>query len=132
MIKKKPSLVSDLGRRERQIMDTIFRLGQASVKEVLDALPDPPSYSSVRTMVGHLEKKGLLKHRRDGMRYVYSPTDSPSSASQSAVSHLVKTFFKGSVGKAAAAILDSKSAKLSEEELSRIEKIIEQARGRKS
>ncbi len=132
MIKKKPSLVLDLGRRERQIMDTIFRLGQATVKEVLEAMPDPPSYSSVRTMVGHLEKKGLLKHRRDGMRYVYSPTDSQSAASQTAISHLIKTFFKGSVGQAAAAILDSKSAKLSEEDLARIEKIIEQARSRRS
>ena len=132
MRKKKPSLVSDLGRRERQIMDVIFSLGQASVKEVHEGLPDPPSYSAVRTMIGYLEKKGLLRHHRDGLRYVYSPTDSQKSASQSAVSHLIKTFFKGSVGQAAAAILDSKSARLSEEELCRIEAIIEQARGRKS
>jgi len=132
MAKKKPSLVSDLGRRERQIMDVIFSLGQASVKEVHESLPDPPSYSAVRTMIGHLEKKGLLKHYRDGLRYVYSPTDSQRSASQSAVSHLIKTFFKGSIGHAAAAILDSESANLSEEELCRIEAIIEQARGRKS
>jgi predicted transcriptional regulator len=113
-------------------MDVIFRLGQASVKEVHESMPDPPSYSAVRTMIGHLEKKGLLKHQRDGLRYVYSPTDSQKSASQSAVTHLIKTFFQGSVGQAAAAILDSKSAKLSEEDLCRIEAIIEQARGRKS
>ena len=76
----------DLGRRERQIMDAIFQLGEASVGAVRRSLPDPPSYSAVRTMIGSLEQKGLLKHRRVGIKYVYRPTQSPAAASRSASS----------------------------------------------
>ena len=119
----------DLGRRERQIMDVIYRLGSASVKEVLELLPDPPSYSATRTMVNLLEKKGHLRHRRDGQKYVYTPTGSPQAARQSAIRHLLKTFFQGSAGLAAAAILDSNSAKLCAEDLARLEALIQQARG---
>lgn len=119
----------DLGRRERQIMDVIYRLGSASVKEVLELLPDPPSYSATRTMVNLLEKKGHLRHRRDGQKYVYTPTGSPQAARQSAITHLLKTFFQGSAGQAAAAIIDANSAKLSAEDLTRLEVLIQQARG---
>src|SRR5580704_10492732 len=70
----------DLGRRERQIMDAIHQLGEASVNDVLDRLPDPPSYSAVRTMMRLLEEKGFLKHRREGMKYVYRPTEAPAEA----------------------------------------------------
>ncbi len=79
----------DLGRRERQIMDAIFQLGEASVGAFRRSLPDPPSYSAVRTMIGSLEQKGLLKHRRVGIKYVYRPTQSPAAASRSALKHLL-------------------------------------------
>jgi predicted transcriptional regulator len=118
----------DLGRRERQIMDVIFRLGEGAVAEVRRELPDPPSYSAVRTMIRLLESKGLLKHRRDGNRYVYRPTQSKDSASRSALRHLIATFFSGSASDAVAAILDESSENLSDEDLGRIEQLIDQAR----
>ncbi len=117
---------NELGARERQIMDLIFALGEASVSDVLERLTNPPSYSAVRTMIRLLESKGLLKHRRDGTRYVYRPTQSKESASRSAMSHLLNTFFGGSAPDAVAALFDSE--KLSEDDLSRIEKLINDAR----
>ena len=118
----------DLGRRERQIMNVIFQLGEASVSDVLAQLPDPPSYSSVRTMIRHLESKGLLKHRRDGMRYVYRPTQSRESASRKALRSLLNTFFAGSPADAVAAILDESGQKLSDEDFQRLQDLIDQAR----
>lgn len=118
----------DLGRRERQIMDVIFQLEEASVSEVLERMPDPPSYSSVRTMIRILERKGFLKHRRDGNRYLYRPKESKDTASRSALKHLISTFFKGSASDAVAAILDDNAEQLSEAELNRLEKLIEEAR----
>jgi len=118
----------DLGRRERQIMDVIFQLGEASVGDVLERLPDPPSYSAVRTMIRHLESKGLLRHRREGTKYVYRPTQSKDSASRSALRHLISTFFGDSAPDAVAAILDVSSERLSEDDLNRIERLIEEAR----
>ena len=118
----------DLGRRERQIMDVIFALGEASVSEVLDRLPDPPSYSAVRTMVRLLEAKGFLKHRQDGNRYVYRPTQSHENASRSALKHLLATFFQGSATDAVAAILDLSADDMTDADLQRMEKLIEQAR----
>ena len=127
-LKNKPA-PHDLGRRERQIMDVIYRLGSASVKEVQELLPDPPSYSAARTMINLLERKGLLRHRRDGQKYVYMSTGSPQAAKQSAIKHLIKTFFQGSAAEAAAAILDSSSIKLSDDELAHLQSLIENARG---
>ena len=118
----------DLGRRERQIMDVIYQLGEASVGDVLSGLPDPPSYSAVRTMIRLLEGKGFLRHRRDGTRYVYQPTQSKDSASRSALRHLLKTFFAENPSDAVAAILDVTSEDLIDEDLSRIELMIEDAR----
>lgn len=117
---------SDLGRRERQIMDAVHRLGEASVSEVRDEIPAPPSYSSVRTMVRLLESKGLLTHRQCGKRYVYRATQSRDQASKSALRHLLETFFKGSATEAVAAILDAES--VGEDELKRIESIVRKAR----
>jgi len=122
---KKKSL-QELGARERQIMDAIFELGEASVGDVLERLKDPPSYSSVRTMIRLLESKKLLKHRREGTKYVYRPTQSRSVASRSALKHLMTTFFSGSAPDAVAAILDSEQ--LSATDLARIEKMIDDAR----
>ena len=85
-----------LGRRERQIMDVIYSLGEASVGDVLQQLPDPPSYSAVRTMIRLLEEKEFLRHRQEGTKYIYRPMQSRESASRSALRHLLKTFFAGS------------------------------------
>lgn len=118
----------ELGRRERQIMDAVYQLGEASVAEVRERLPDPPSYSSVRTMVRLLEGKGYLRHRRSGTKYVYRPTQSHESASRSAVGHLLETFFGGSASDAVAALLDVSSDRLSDDDYRRMQKLIEQAR----
>jgi BlaI family transcriptional regulator, penicillinase repressor len=117
-----------LGRRERQIMDAVYRLGRATVQEVLDSLPDPPSYSSVRAMMGLLEHKGHLKHEQDGPRYVYLPAISRDRAQRSALRHLVQTFFNGSPEQVVAALLDSPDAKLSQSELDRLARLIAGAR----
>jgi len=101
-------LTNELGKRGRQITETIYRCGRATAAEVLADLPDSPTYSSVRGMLRHLEGKGYLRHERDGLRYVYSPTSSKTEVSTSALSHLVKTFFDGSTSTAAAALLESK------------------------
>ena len=117
-----------LGHRERQIMDAIYRLGSASVSDVLAVLPDPPSYSAVRKMINVLEDKGLVEHKQSGTKFIYKATRSRSSASRSAVRHLLSTFFQGSVSEAVNTMIDVQSNKLSVEELNRLEAIIEQAR----
>lgn len=117
---------SGLGARERQIMDVVYELGEASVGDVHQRLADPPSYSAVRTMIRLLESKGLLRHRREGTKYVYRPTQSKKVVRKSALQHLLRTFFGGSAPDAVAAILDSEE--LSKEDLSRIEKLIDDAR----
>jgi predicted transcriptional regulator len=117
-----------LGGRERQIMDAIHRIGEASVSDVLKSIPDPPSYSSVRTMMRLLEAKGFLKHRRVGMKYVYRSAEAPDRARRSALQHLMKTFFSGSPTDAVAAVLDLSGDKLSGEDLDRLAKLIDDAR----
>ena len=117
-----------LSRRERQIMDVIYAHGAVSVQEVVDRIPDPPSYSAVRAMLRVLEEKGHVKHREDGPRYLYLPTVPRDEASRSALRQLVRTFFDGSAEQAAAALLDMSGSELSEEELDRLSKTIEQAR----
>jgi predicted transcriptional regulator len=120
--------VHKLGARERQILDVIFHLGEASVADVLRLMPDPPSYSSVRTMIRLLETKGFLKHRARGAKYVYRPTQSLETASNVAVLHVLKTFFRGSATDALAAILNVSSDKLTDEDLARMKQLIERAR----
>lgn len=117
-----------LGARERQILDAVYALGEASVAEVLAALADPPTYSTVRTMIRMLERKGLLQHRQSGTKYVYRPTRSRESASRSALKHVLQTFFGGSATDAVAAILDVSASKLTEGDLERLEQLVEQAR----
>lgn len=118
----------DLSRRERQIMDVIYRLGQATVTDVLERLPDPPSYSAVRAMLRILEEKAHLRHEQDGPRYVYSPTVPRETAKESALKHLLRTFFGGSTEAAVAALLDLKGEDLSEPELERLSHLIDEAR----
>jgi len=118
----------DLSRRERQIMDSIYRRGRATAAEVLTDLPDPPSYSAVRTMLRLLEEKGHLRHEQDGPRYVYLPTVARENARVSALQHLVSTFFNGSTEQAMAALLELSDSDLSDEQLGRLQQLIESAR----
>jgi predicted transcriptional regulator len=119
---------SQLSRRERQIMEILWRDGRATASEVLERLPDPPSYSAVRALLRVLEDKGHLRHQDDGVRYVYLPTVAPGRASRSAMANLVDTFFAGSAEKAVAALLDVKRGDLGNEELERLSKLIDDAR----
>ena len=116
-----------LSRRERQIMDVIYKLGEASVADVLKRLPDPPSYSAVRATLRLLEEKGHLRHKQQGVRFVYLPWVSREQARQSALKHLLSTFFDGSATQAVAALLDMSPRELSEEELQRLARLIEDA-----
>jgi predicted transcriptional regulator len=118
----------DLSRRERQIMDILYRRGRAAAAQVLADLPDPPSYSAVRALLRVLEEKGHVAHEQDGPRYVYRPTVPRDEARDSAMRRLVRTFFDGSTEKAVAAFLDLSVAELSDEELERLAELIEQAR----
>jgi predicted transcriptional regulator len=125
----KTSAQNQLSRRERQIMDVVYRLGTATVTDVLERLPDPPSYSAVRALMRILEEKGHLSHEQDGPRYVYLPTVPRDAAQASALSHLVRTFFGGSTEAAVAALLDLPEHGMSEGELNRLSRLIEDARG---
>jgi BlaI family transcriptional regulator, penicillinase repressor len=116
-----------LGRRERQIMDVIYRRGQASVAEVRGDLPDPPSYSAVRAMLGLLEDKGYLRHQQQGLKYVYLPADDTSKVRNSALQHMVRTFFEGSPEKAVAALLEMSDRKLSPKDKHYLGQLIKKA-----
>ena len=118
----------DLSRRERQIMDAIYRLGRASAAEVLERLPDPPSYSAVRAMLRILEEKGHLRHEQKGVRYIYLPTVPRDSARESALQHMLRTFFNNSTEDAVAALLDLRDDRLSDAELDRLSRLIDNAR----
>src|SRR3712207_5656202 len=120
------AIANRLSRRERQIMDVLYQLGEATAAEVQERLPEPPSYSAVRAMLRILEDKGHVGHHEDGPRYVYTPTVARDTARRSAVSHLLKTFFDGSVTDAMAALLDGAERKLSRDEIDRLSQIIEQ------
>lgn len=119
-------LHTQLSRRETQIMDAVFQLGEATAAEILEHLPDPPSYSAVRALLAILGEKGHLTHRRDGTRYVYAPTLANDQAQQSALNHLLKTFFSGSASQVVAALLSTND--LSPEELEELARLIEEAR----
>jgi predicted transcriptional regulator len=111
---------TELSRRERQIMDVLYRRGRATVAEVMDELPDPPSYSAVRATLRILEEKGHVGHKHDGPRYVYLPTVPADSARNAALTHLVKTFFDGSSEAAAAALLRLSDTELTAAEIERL------------
>lgn len=117
----------DLSRRERQIMDVLFRLERATAAEVMDNLPDPPSYSAVRALLRILEEKGHACHEQQGPRYVYMPTLSQEKAKRSALNHVVSTFFEGSVSQAVATLLDL-GDDVSKPELDRLATLIERAK----
>jgi len=117
-----------LTRRERQIMDVVYQRGQCTAAEILEALPDPPSYSSVRALLRILEEKGHLRHEQQGTRYVYLPTVHPEKARRSALQRLVETFFHGSASQAAMTLLDLSGRELSTTELDRLAGLIEECR----
>jgi predicted transcriptional regulator len=117
-----------LTRRERQIMDILFRRGKATAAEVLEDLPGDTHYSTVRTQLRVLEEKGHVRHEEEGLRYIYMPSVSRTSARKSALKHVVQTFFEGSAEKAVAALLGGEASRLSEDELGRIAELIAKAR----
>ncbi len=117
-----------LSRRERQIMDVIYQLGQAAAPDVCRQMTDDPGYDSVRVTLGILEKKGHVKHKKDGKRNIYYPTVPREHATRNAVRNLTKTFFKGSPSRAIVSMLDMSSARLTEEDLDEIAGWIENER----
>lgn len=119
-----------ISRRERQVMDILFRLGKATAEEVLNELPDPPSYSAVRALLVTLEGKGLVKHGKESRKYVYQPTVPEKKAKRTALKQLIATFFEGSPEKLVASLLDPQDQKLSSEEIERIRKLIDGADGK--
>ena len=120
-------LTTNLSRRERQIMDVIYRNGRVTAAEVLAELPEPPGYSAVRAMLRLLEEKGHIRHEQDGPRYVYLPTVNREKARRTAMRHLVRTFFDGSTDDAVAALLQSDNG-IGENELNRLSKLIDDAK----
>jgi len=119
-----------LSRRERQIMEIVYRRGEVTAAEILADLPDPPSYSAVRGLLRILVDKQHLRHREDGPRYVYSPVVTREKARTKAVADLLDTFFDGSAAEAAVALLGSSRRKLSTEELDELDALIAEARSR--
>jgi len=124
MAKTTPALT----KRERQIMDVMYRLGRATASGIMEGLPSAPSYSTVRTQLRVLEAKGHVRHEEQGLRYVYMPTVPRHAARRSALRHLVDTFFDGSSAKVVAALLGGEGARLSDEELNRIAELLRKAR----
>jgi len=119
---------SGFSRREKEMMDIVYRLGQVTAAEVREHMAAPPSYSSVRSTLSGLERKGHLRHQFDGNRYIYSPTVRLEKARESALEHLLSTFFDGSAAEVVAALLESKRSDLTGAELDELSQLIEQTR----
>jgi predicted transcriptional regulator len=117
-----------LTKRERQIMDVLYRLGRATAAQIMERVPGAPGYSTIRTQLRVLESKGHVKHEEQGLRYIYMPTVPRHSAARSALRHLVDTFFDGSSAKAVAALLGGEASRVSDEDLERIAQLVRNAR----
>ena len=117
-----------LSRRERQIMDLVYRMGQASAADIHRDLPDAPTYTTVRGLLRILVEKGHLQSEQDGKRYVYKPSTPRPAAGASSIAHVVNTFFGGSTSEALAALLGSQRKKISDEELARLSRLVSKAR----
>src|SRR5688572_17244070 len=117
-----------LTKREREIMDVLYRLGRATAAEVLAGLSGSPHYSTVRTQLRVLEEKGHVRHESDGLRYVYVPTVARHAARKAALRHLVDTFFDGSTAQAVTALLGRDAGRLTDKDLDRIDALIQSAR----
>jgi BlaI family penicillinase repressor len=122
------SLHASLTKRERQIMDRLYRLGRATANEILDGLSGSPSSSTVRTQLRVLESKGFVRHEEEGLRYVYMPTVPRHAARRSALKHLVDTFFDGSNAKVVAALLGGDCGRVTDEDLDRIAALVSGAK----
>jgi predicted transcriptional regulator len=117
-----------LSRRERQIMDALYRLGKASAAELRDAIPEPPTYTAVRTHLGILQDKGHVRFESDGTRYIYEPVVPREEMAQTAVDNVLDTFFGGSVERIVATLIDREESRIDDEQLARIAEMIERAR----
>lgn len=119
---------SDLSRRERQIMETLYRLGKASAIEIRDAMPTPPTYTAVRTHLALLQDKGLIRYDRQGAKHIYEPVVPREEMAKNVISNVIDNFFGGSVERVVATLIEPGSGALSEDQLDRLSKLIEQAR----
>ena len=128
MAKKRSEKPDGHSRREREIMAALYKLGRGTAAQILDEIPDPPSYTAIRTLLTILEKKGHVRHHSDGPRYVYEPLVARGEMGQRAIGNLLKTFYDNSVSDALAAMLNRDDAKVSDAELERLEKLIAKAR----
>jgi len=123
-----PTPLEQLNWRERQVLDALLELGEASAQEVLERLPEPPSYSAVRALLAKLERKGLARHVERGMRYVYSPAVSREGVRNSAVARLIRVFFEGSTAAAVAGMVELSADSLSEQELEELARTVAAAK----
>jgi BlaI family transcriptional regulator, penicillinase repressor len=128
MSRATPAVHTTLSRRERQIMDILFRRGRATAAEVMSDLPSDAGYSTVRTQLRVLEQKGHVRHEQDGLRFVYTPVVARRAARNSALRHLIDTFFDGSPEKVVGALLGGEGARLTDEQVDRIAGMLEKAR----
>ncbi|MEO1052773.1 MAG: BlaI/MecI/CopY family transcriptional regulator [Bacteroidota bacterium] len=124
---KNKNIYQDLSKRERQIMDVVMRLSEASAQEIQERLPDPPSYSSVRALLSIMVNKGYLTHRNEGKKYIYAASTAKETVKASAVKNLITNLFDGSASSAISTILNLSSSKLSEEDYQRLKQMIEDA-----
>ncbi len=130
--KSRSKIEAELSRRERQIMDVLFARGRATGQEIQEGLADKPNYSSVRTILRVLERKGYVRHVEEGLRYVYEPTIAREAASRSALQRIIRTFFDGSAKEAVAALLDPAAFHLTEEELGELARMVDRAQNSKA
>ncbi len=121
-------LIHGLSKRERQIIEIIYRKKSASVRDVLEEIPDPPGYSSVRALLNILEGKGLLKHRKSGKKYVYFPTIPRKRAVSIAIKHMLEMYFNNSIEEAISALIEVTDRKITDEEYGRLTQLIERVR----
>lgn len=121
----------ELSKRERQVVDILYRLGEGTARQIHAELPDPPGYTSTRTHLKLMEEKGILVHRKDGVRFVYRPVPPKATALRRSLRRLVDTFFAGSVSQAVAALVDVDRGRLTDKELDQMAQLIEQTRRKK-
>jgi predicted transcriptional regulator len=128
MTKQTETSASELSRRERQVMDILHRRAEATVAEIMAELPDPPTYSAVRSVLRILGEKDLIRYKEDGPRYVYYPTQATETARDDVLAHVVRTYFAGSPEQAVTALLRMSDVDMSDEEIERLRKTIRRAR----
>lgn len=124
----KPTETTELSRRERQVMDIIHRRAEATVAEIMEELPDPPTYSAVRSVLRILGEKDLIRYKEDGPRYVYYPTQATETARDDVLAHVVRTYFAGSPEQAVTALLRMSDVDMTDDDVSRLRKSIHRAR----